>query len=125
MAGRTVILMAHEPRRFVERVHYNTSPGHGEGGDWRDREGVPGGGPSALVTSKATFGFDERGELYLRTTHPGVEPEDVLGDFPWELQTAVDVDEGPVGTTDPPSEEALALVRKFDPEGFWSGAMED
>jgi hypothetical protein len=31
MAGRTVILMAHESRRFVERVHYVTSPGHGEG----------------------------------------------------------------------------------------------
>lgn len=122
LAGRTVVLMAHEPRRFVERVHYNTSPGHGEGGDWREREGVPGGGPSALVTSKATFGFDGGGELYLRTTHPGVAAEDVLGDFPWELRTAADVGEGAVGTTEPPSATALSLVREFDPAGFWTAA---
>jgi glutaconate CoA-transferase subunit B len=125
LAGRTVILMAHEPRRFVERVHYNTSPGHGEGRDWRDREGVPGGGPAALVTSKATFGFDGDGELYLRTTHPGVEPDSISDDFPWDLQTADDVGEGPVGTTEPPSGEALELVREFDPDGFWTGATED
>jgi glutaconate CoA-transferase subunit B len=122
MAGRTVVLMAHEPRRFVERVHYNTSPGHGEGGDWREREGVPGGGPAALVTSKATFGFDADGECYLRTTHPGVDPDSIFEDFPWTLQTAADVGEGPVGTTEPPTEEVLELVREFDPEGFWTAA---
>ncbi|MFB6354651.1 MAG: CoA-transferase subunit beta [Halobacteriales archaeon] len=120
LSGRTVILMAHEPRRFVERVRYVTSPGHGEGGDWRAREGVAGGGPDALVTSKATFGFDADGELYLRTTHPGVEPADLEDDFPWALQTAADVGEGAVGTTDPPSAEALSLVREFDPDGFWT-----
>lgn len=55
MSGRTVILMAHEPRRFTERIHYNTSPGHGTGGTWREEQGVPGGGPAALVTTKATL----------------------------------------------------------------------
>lgn len=125
LSGRTVILMAHEPRRFVERVHYNTSPGHGEGGDWREREGVPGGGPDALVTSKATFGFDDDGELYLRSTHPGVDPSSITDDFPWALQTAADVGEGEVGTTESPSEVALDLVRTFDPDGFWTGATDD
>lgn len=121
MSGRTVILMAHEPRRFVESVEYNTSPGHGEGGDWRERRGVPGGGPAALVTTKATFGFDDDGELYLRTTHPGVDAEDVIADFPWDLETAGDVGEGPVGTTDEPTAEELDLIRTFDPDGFWTG----
>lgn len=120
MAGRTVVLMAHEPRRFVERVHYVTSPGHGEGGDWRDREGVPGGGPDTLVTTKATFGFDEAGELYLRTVHPGVDADTVAADFPWDLRTRADVADEPVRTTEPPSAEVLDLVRTFDPEGFWT-----
>jgi glutaconate CoA-transferase subunit B len=120
LSGRTVILMAHEPRRFAERVHYTTSPGHGEGGDWRDREGVAGGGPDALVTSKATFGFDGAGELYLRSTHPGVEAADLVDDFPWPLRTAEDVGEGPVATTEPPGDEVLDLVRTFDPDGFWT-----
>jgi len=122
LAGRTVLLMPHEPRRFVERVHYRTSPGHGTGEDWREREGVSGGGPSALVTSKATFGFDEDGELYLRTTHPGIVPAAILNDFPWALATAADVGDGSVETTAPPTEAALSLIREFDPDGFWTVA---
>jgi glutaconate CoA-transferase subunit B len=125
LADRTVVLMAHEPRRFVERVEYVTSPGHGEGGDWREREGLPGGGPSALVTTKATFGFDD-GELFLRSRHPGVAVDEVTGDFPWELRTAADAagdpdgDDRPVPTTDEPTPEELSLVREFDPDGFWT-----
>ncbi|QLG63892.1 CoA-transferase subunit beta [Halorarum salinum] len=120
MAGRTVILMAHEPRRFVERVEYVTSPGHGEGGDWREREGLPGGGPAALVTTKATFGFED-GELHLRSRHPGVEAGEVAADFPWELRTSEDVCDEPVATTGTPTDEELDLVREFDPDGFWTG----
>jgi glutaconate CoA-transferase subunit B len=115
MSGRTVILMAHEPRRFVESVHYNTSPGHGSGGNWREENGLPGGGPSALVTSKATFGFDADGELSLRTVHPGVTVEEIRDDFEWELKTSSEVERTPE-----PSEDALDLVRAFDPDGFWT-----
>jgi glutaconate CoA-transferase subunit B len=122
MADRTVILMAHEPRRFVERVEYVTSPGHGEGGDWRAARSVPGGGPAALVTSKATFGFDGDGELYLRTVHPGETEADVAADFPWELRTREDVTGDPVAETAPPTTEAVDLIREFDPDGFWTRA---
>lgn len=120
MSDRTVILMAHEPRRFVERVEYVTSPGHGEGGDWRAEQSVPGGGPSALVTSKATFGFDDEGELYLRSVHPGESEADVVADFPWDLRTSEDVTGDAVGETDAPTTEEVALIREFDPEGFWT-----
>jgi glutaconate CoA-transferase subunit B len=121
LSDRTVILMAHEPRRFVERVEYVTSPGHGEGGDWRDAQSIPGGGPETLVTSKATFGFDD-GELYLRSVHPGECVDEVESAFPWDLRTRVDVDGDPVGETTPPDAATLSLVREFDPDGFWTGA---
>lgn len=120
LAQRTVILMAHEPRRFVERVQYVTSPGHGEGGNWRDREDVPGGGPERLVTTKATFGFDSSGEVYLRTVHPGVSVQDIEDDFPWPLKRRQAVSGETVGRTAEPSGEALDLIRTFDPEGFWT-----
>lgn len=121
LANRTVVVMPHEPRRFVERVEYVTSPGHGEGGDWREDVGLPDGGPELLVTSKATFGFDESGELYLQSVHPGVDPDDVAEDFPWDLKTAEDVGAGTVTTTREPTDEELELVRSFDPDGFWTG----
>jgi glutaconate CoA-transferase subunit B len=44
-------MLAHEPKRFVERVTYITSPGYLEGGNARARYGFVGGGPSAIVTT--------------------------------------------------------------------------
>jgi glutaconate CoA-transferase, subunit B len=120
MANRTVLLMPHEPRRFAEEVTYVTSPGYATDGSGRKNHPAPGGGPSALVTSKAAFGFDDAGELYLRSVHPGVEVADVIDDFPWELHTAADVGAGSVTTTPEPTTEELELVRTFDPDGFWT-----
>ncbi|GAB7021299.1 CoA-transferase subunit beta [Halostagnicola bangensis] len=120
LADRTVLLMPHEPRRFVEEVNYVTSPGHSSDGSGRDTHPQAGGGPSALVTSKATFGFDDDGELYLRSLHPGVSESEVVADFPWEMNTAEDIGEGPVTTTADPTAEELELIRTFDPDGFWT-----
>lgn len=119
MADRIVVLMPHDPRRFAEEVHYITSPGHASDGERRENHPAPGGGPSALVTSKATFGFDDRGELYLRSVHPGVDVDEVAADFPWELQTADDMGKS-IETTLEPTDEELALIRTFDPDGFWT-----
>ncbi|TME73442.1 MAG: CoA transferase, partial [Chloroflexi bacterium] len=47
LAGRTVLIMEHEPRRFRERVDYVTSPGHFPG---RRR-----GGPATLITTLGVF----------------------------------------------------------------------
>lgn len=120
MADRTVLLMAHEPRRFVEKVNYVTSPGYATDGTGRENHPAPGGGPSALVTSNATFGFDNNGELYLRSVHPGVETAKILADFPWEMKTIEDVDGSRVTTTPQPTAEEIELIRSFDPEGFWT-----
>jgi len=119
MAGRTVLLMPHEPRRFVEEVNYVTSPGHAADGSGRGNHPAPGGGPDALVTSKATFGFAD-GELYLRSVHPGDDADAVVADFPWDVATAPEVGEGEVTTTPEPTAEELGLIRTFDPDGFWT-----
>jgi hypothetical protein len=42
-------MMPHGRRRFVPRVDHVASPGYGDGDDWRERVGLPEGGPSALV----------------------------------------------------------------------------
>lgn len=121
MSKNTLILMPHQPRRFVKEVHYNTSPGFGTGGDWRLREDLVGNGPMALVTTKATFGFDDSGEMYLRSLHSGIDEDEVTSDFPWILNTSRDLGLGPVQETVPPTEEELNLIRSFDPDGFWTG----
>jgi len=118
LARRHVVIMAHERRRFVERVDYVTSPGHGEGGDWRARTGLPGGGPSAVITTLGLFRFDAvTREMVLASVHPGVTVEEVRAQTGWPLRLAHSVIETP-----PPSADELAVIRRFDPEGFWTGA---
>jgi glutaconate CoA-transferase subunit B len=117
LARRHVVMMAHERRRFVERVDYVTSPGHGEGGDWRVRTGLPGRGPSAVITTLAMFRFDPvTREMVLASVHPGASVADVQRETGWPLRSAP-----VVGETPAPTAEELAVVRRFDPEGFWTG----
>lgn len=120
LARRHVIIMAHERRRFVPRVDYLTSPGFGEGGDWRERVGLPGGGPAAVITTLGVLRPDPHTrELVLASTHPGVSVAEVRARTGWDLRTAPRVDE-----TEPPSAEELAVIRRFDPEGFWTRGRE-
>ena len=116
LSRRHVIIMAHERRRFVERVDYVTSPGHGDGGSWRRRIGLPGGGPAAVITTLGVFRFDaETRELVLASTHPGVAVEAVRAETGWPLAAAAEVE-----ATPRPTPTELAIVRDFDPEGFWT-----
>jgi glutaconate CoA-transferase subunit B len=116
LARRHVIVMAHERRRLVERVDHVTSPGHGDGGDWRQRTGLPGGGPAALITTLGLFRFDAgTGEAVLASTHPGVSVDAVRQETGWALRIAADL-----AVTPPPTAEELRTIRRFDPEGFWT-----
>src|SRR5712691_12898948 len=93
--------MPQERHRFVDRVGYVTSVGHGDGGDWRRRHGVPGGGPVALITTLAVFRFDATaGEAYLASWHPGQGVESVRAATGWSLHVASDAAETPTPTAD-------------------------
>ena len=107
LAGRTVLIMEHEPRRFRPRVDYITSPGHFTG---RRR-----GGPATLITTLGVFDLSLRG-VRARSLHPGVTAEQVrqATGFP------VAIDES-IPSTPPPSPDELAYIRNADPQGFWTG----
>src|SRR5579862_5994030 len=91
LSRRFVSIMQHEPRRLQPRVHYITSPGFGDGPGWREREGLPRGGPCAVVTTKAVFGFDPHTKrAVLRRHHPPASIEDVRQATGWPLELAPD-----------------------------------
>jgi glutaconate CoA-transferase subunit B len=115
LARRTVILLRHERRRFRERVHYVTGPGHGEGRGWREREGLAPGGPAAIISDLAILRFDEDGEAYLASVHPGVSVEQVLAATGWPLRVRE-----PVPTTEPPTARERNLLAEVDHGGFWT-----
>jgi len=116
MAKRCIIIMNHEKRRFAPKVQFVTSPGYGDGGAWRERLGLSGGGPSRVITSKGIFSFDpENHEMILSSFHPGVTVKQIKNETGWRLRIAQRISE-----TAPPTEMELAAVRKYDPKGVWT-----
>jgi glutaconate CoA-transferase subunit B len=115
LAHRFVVLLEHDKRRLPERVSYVTSPGNGDGPGWRKKVGLPRGGPSAVITTKAVLRFREDGEAYLASVHPGVRVEDVVNNTGWKLRLAEQV-----GVTPAPSAAELDVIRDYDKEGFWT-----
>ncbi len=116
LSKRFVALLEHSRHRLPERVSYVTSPGNGAGRGWRQRVGLPRGGPAAVITTKAVLRFGDDGEAYLDTVHPGVSVEDVLENTGWKLRAAAKVAETP-----PPTVAELAAIRDYDKHGFWTG----
>src|SRR3954463_10050950 len=98
LAKRFVVLLEHSKRRLPERVSYITSPGNGDGAGWRKRVGLPRGGPSAVITTKAVLRFDDDGEACLASHHPGVAVEDVIAHTGWKLKVGNDAKETPEPT---------------------------
>lgn len=116
LARRCVILMPQESRRLVPRVAFRTSPGRGDGPGWRAREGLPPGGPSAIVTTHAVFRFDHViEEAYLYEIYPGFTVDHLHAGMSWEPRIAQ-----PIGMTRPFTEEEIAVLRRIDPDGFWT-----
>jgi glutaconate CoA-transferase subunit B len=116
LAKRFVVIMPQEKHRFRERVDFITSPGFGDGAGWRQRVGLVGGGPSAVITTLAVFRFDSgRAEMTLASYHPGQSVDAVRAATGWDLRVAPDVRETPT-----PTAEEIAIVRACDPLGFWT-----
>jgi glutaconate CoA-transferase subunit B len=117
LGQRHIIVMNHQKRRFVPRVDYITSPGFGNGPGWRAQIGLPRGGPAAVITTLGVLRFDSNTrEMVLSATHPGVTVEQVCQNTGWPLKVADEV-----AVTPAPTAIELAMIRKFDPEGYWSG----
>src|SRR5204863_5448559 len=88
-AKRFVIVMPQERHRFVERVSYVTSVGHGDGGDWRTRNGLPGGGPVALITALGVFRFAAMAGVACRASyHSGQSGDAVRAPTGWHPRLA-------------------------------------
>ncbi len=117
-ARRTLIIAKLSPRAFPERVDFITSPGHRARGGSRVELGIPGAGPTRVITDKGILAAnDESGELELAALYPGVEAEEVRRSVGWELAVR-DV----LGQVAPPSDVELRLLRDvLDPQRLFLG----
>jgi len=116
LAKRTVMLMEHSRNRLPERVSYLTSPGNGNGSGWRKEVGLQRGGPSCLITTMGVFRFDNQdASARLESIHPGVGSQRLQDETGWDVQISDSIQ-----TTPEPTAAELELIRRIDPERFWT-----
>jgi len=116
LCWKTIIVLRHEPRRFVKNLDFLTSPGYLNGPGAREKAGLQRGtGPWRVVTSKALFGFDgESKKMTLLGILKGLKVADVLEGMGFEPLL-----DGELQEIEPPSEEELRILRQeIDPSGL-------
>jgi len=114
-ANRCYIITPHQKRRFPARVDFHTSIGFLSGGDARQKTGVRGGGPEAVVTNLGILQPNQEGELVLTALHPGVTYAEVQENTGWLLKQAEDCQ-----VTKPPDTEELRILREeLDPQRIY------
>ncbi len=114
---RTIILMQHDRRRFLETIDFLTTPGYLTGPGAREAAGLPAGtGPYRVVTNLATLDFHpETLRMRLVALNPGVTEEAVAAATGFELLAADEIERTP-----PPTDEELRILREeVDRERFY------
>lgn len=115
-AKRLLLMMRMNPKSFVEKCDFITSPGNRESpeGKTRTELHLPGSGPLRIVTDLGVCDFLQ-GEMTLTELFEGVSVEQVKAQCGWDLKVAQALKQIPA-----PSEEALKLLReKLDPQKLY------
>jgi glutaconate CoA-transferase subunit B len=103
------VIIRQSSRTFVERLDFRTSVGYGAGPGDRERLGMPGRGPTIVITDLGVLEPDpDTRELTLTRVHPGVSADQAREQTGWPLRVSEDLEE-----TDPPTDEELSELRRL------------
>lgn len=103
----------HDRRTFVDRLDFRSGIGWGDGGDHRERLGLPG-GPQLCVTNLCVFDFHPRTHVMrVRSLHPGVTLDHIREVTGFPVDSAVG---GEPPVTPLPTDDELRVLRdEVDP----------
>ncbi len=114
-ANRCYVMTPHQKRRFPEKCDFITSAGYLDGKGSREKAGLRGKGPLAVVTDIGILEPDADGEMILTCLHPGKTVEDAISNTGWMLKTIPQPQ-----ITEPVTEKELLILRKeLDPTGIY------
>nr|WP_211112648.1 CoA-transferase subunit beta [Azospirillum sp. SYSU D00513] len=106
-AKEVFIVLKQSTKAFVGKLPFITSAGYLDGGDARERAGIPGKGPTAVITDLGIMTPDPvTRELTLTSVHPGVTVDQVREATGWDLKVSPDLK-----TTAAPEPQELAALR--------------
>src|SRR5438128_1032173 len=108
LCWRTLVVTNHDPRRFVEKLDFITTPGYLTGPGAREAAGLPPGtGPYRVITDLAVMGYhDQTKRMEVLSLQPGVTLEQVRAATGFEIGVRE-----PPGVTEPPSVDQLCILR--------------
>ncbi len=115
LSWKTLAIVPHDKRKFVERVDFITSPGYLSGPGVREEAGLPPGtGPYKVISTLGIMGFDERSKcMQVESLHPGVTRQDIVSNTGFDIGFS-DV----MRVTQEPSMQELEILRnEVDPTG--------
>lgn len=102
-----VVVTRHDKSAFVPRVDFLCGAGHMEGGDSRERMGIPAGGPKLVVSPLGVFDFEPTSKaMRVLSVSPGVTLEQIRDATGFDL-----VVDGTPPVTEMPTAEELHLLR--------------
>jgi glutaconate CoA-transferase subunit B len=118
-AWRIMVITPQDPRRFVERVDFITTPGYLDGPGAREKAGLaPGTGPYKVITNMAVMGFDpETKRMRIESVHKGYSVKDVQENTGFELLVSPELEETP----EPTDDELRVLREEVDPHRYIIG----
>jgi glutaconate CoA-transferase subunit B len=106
-AKEVLIIVRQSPRTFVKKLDFVTSIGFFDGGDGRERLGLRGKGPVAVVSDLCVLEPDPvTRELTVASIHPGVTRERVQKQTAWDVRFAESC-----GETPEPAAHELEVLR--------------
>ena len=109
LCWKTMVMTVQDSRRFTEKCDYITTPGWLDGGDSREKTGLPKGcGPYRIITNMAVMDFEESSKrMRIISINPGYSVKDVQDNCGFELLQADKIIETP-----PPTDEELRILRE-------------
>lgn len=108
-AKEVLIIMRQSKRTLVEKLDFVTSVGFLTGGDSRERAGLTGKGPLAVITDLCILRpHVVTKELKVASIHPGVDRETIAANTSWQIQFDANC-----GETERPQAEELQVLREL------------
>jgi len=115
-AKKVILILKQTRKNFPETVDFITTPGFIRADNPRARLGIPGGGPSLVITDLGVYSFTQKThEMILDEIHPEVSLEEIKQTLSWDVQV-----NGTLKTTEPPTDKELRIIREdLDPDRIY------
>jgi glutaconate CoA-transferase subunit B len=115
-AKKIILVLKQNKKTFPEKIDFITTPGLISADNPREKLGIPGGGPTLVITDFGVYTFTlDTFEMILSEIHPGVSLDEVKETISWNFRVS-----DSLKITHPPTAEELRIIRKeLDPDKIY------